>query len=163
MESAWANDYALHRAATKLPNGTFLVSCWSLKSAHLPPVCPYFVICGSRLLRGIEAIGSSSNDGNGKKNVSWKKRNTCATLTIFCNYPILFEFYNVGAEPYNWIGDDIRIMVLNLSFLLCLFARCPRHFVECSYWTCLHNLSHPGKALWPSPSQPSCEHARWTW
>ena len=49
-------------------------------------LCPYFVICGSRLLRGIEAIGSFSNtgnDGTARKTSLERKENTCATLTIF--------------------------------------------------------------------------------
>ena len=32
------------------------------------------------------------------------KKNTLAQLWLFYDYSILFRFYNVGEEPYNWIG-----------------------------------------------------------
>ena len=39
------------------------------------------------------------------------ENNTCAIVAIFCDYLILFAFYNVGEERYNWIG--LRPVKLN--------------------------------------------------
>ena len=58
----------------------------------------------------VVAVGSFSNDdGNGKKNVTWKF--TLAQLWLFRDYPILLAFYNVGEQPYNWI--DLSAVKLN--------------------------------------------------
>ena len=32
------------------------------------------------------------------------KKKTFTQLWLFCDHPILLAFYNVGGEPYNWIG-----------------------------------------------------------
>ena len=41
--------------------------------------------------------------------------NTCEIVNILCDYPILFAFYSVDEERYNWRG--LRAFKLNSAWL----------------------------------------------
>jgi len=75
---------------------------------------PCFLLCWCRS-RNV-SLGSFSNDnGKGKENVTWKW--TLVQLWLFCDYPVLFTFYNVGEEPDSWIGSSaVKLNAQNSTF-----------------------------------------------